>query len=202
MAPVEVGELTGLSKVPIPWEPIRAAVAAMESDSGAVVKPGQPVSLEIQVGAVQHAQPAQVQDELQKAITERLQGLGIEVADGQPGMLRIDYHEEPGRQLKVRRAVFPVPFGSGPTTTVPETVGLLQVGLYRRGQPQPVWSDQYRANAGLIIRGEPTAANVRNEMFKTICSHLRSLRLPTFIAGDPRGPRLPVVTDLERPGRL
>src|SRR5262249_53666981 len=99
LAPVREGEQEYLVNIPVPWSEIEAALKAMAAP--APLRRGQPVSVQVDMGALRLADPAQIQAEIGQALTDRFAADGIRVADNQPTVVYARYQEADGQTLRV-----------------------------------------------------------------------------------------------------
>ena len=86
----------------------------------------------------------------------------------------------------------------GPTnTTVVVTRIACQLSLLVKGQPEPVWMEQFVIEPSrLRFQGELSEQKARDMAFDSVKERLANLSLPYFISKDPTPVVLPVVTDL------
>lgn len=179
-------------KVAIPWNAIRPAVAAALEDKEAIIRPGQPMSLEFVIGQIRFSNPAEVTEQFTKLLTQRLTQDKYIVKPDQPIVLRVTYSEAAGGTKQV------VTRNRQPTgQSITETTSKIEIAILIRGQAQPVWKKSRQYGAGLFIEGEVSDAGARKDMFQRVVTELTGLRLPTYIPKAPQATALPVVTELK-----
>src|SRR5262249_5519453 len=71
LAPLREGEQDYLVRVPVPWPDIEAGLKAMTSPAPAPLRPGQAVTLQVEVGDLRLADPEQARVELRQVLTDR-----------------------------------------------------------------------------------------------------------------------------------
>jgi hypothetical protein len=195
-----------LQIVKLPWPKIDAALKALSSDVPAHVKPGQTVTLQIEVGAVRSGTPEQAKVELLKTVTERLEADGIKVADGQPVVISLRYSEEAGATLNevagggpgAPPGPGPGPFGGVATgKTVQGTKAFCDVAYKIAGSNTPFWFNRIDLDPRhIIVRGEASAAKAREATFGMLKSQLIQQPIPYFVPKDSTLATLPGVTQL------
>lgn len=79
--------------------------------------------------------------------------------------------------------------------SVTETLGTLDLAFQTRGIAEPIWKPSVHNDSGLILKGEPTDANVREEMFEDVEHFVGRLSLPTYIPRNPKLASLPIIVD-------
>ncbi len=96
-----------LRDIAVPWTALRQAVAALESDSPALVRPGQAVSLQVQVGNVRFASQEEVKQDLTQTAQQKLEESGVKLAVNQPLIVLIHYEEQDAGTAAVREGLNP-----------------------------------------------------------------------------------------------
>jgi WD40 repeat protein len=168
----------------LPWKTIDGALKAIEANTPAHVKPGQAVSLVVDVGNLRFGTPAQTREGIIKSLTERLKLEGIPVADGQATVLHIRYGEAAGEVLREYRSNGPMMgFGGTPTgRTVQATKALCSVAWELTGQKKPLWASQLDFDpSSLSIRGDASDAKAREAAFGVLQIRLAGVQFPYFI---------------------
>jgi len=198
LAVVGPPEARRLEIIPLPWAKVDAAQKAIEAKAPAHVRPGQAVSLKVEVGKVRFGTPAGTRDELIKALTERLDAEGIEVAEGKPTVLHVRYTEAAGETLQEMKGNGPLPgFGGGTPTgrTVQATKASCDLAWEVAASKKPLWSDHMDFDPrNLMVRGEASDAKAREAVFGMIRGGLAGKLLPYFIPKDAALATLPGVT--------
>ena len=174
-------EVRHLVVLETPWEAITASLKAIDAEAPAAVRPGQPVSLDIKIGKLQHGTKEETTAALTEALTERLAAAGIEIKEGQPTVLRVIYGEAAGDTLQESTRDRNNPFGAGTPTgrSVQATKAGLVVSWVRDKETKPLWTKNILVNPSfLIIRGDITAEKARTAMFEGLKNTLVSQPMP------------------------
>ncbi len=187
--------------VRVPWLTIRTALAALEKGEHVALRPGQAVSVAVDIGAVDFTTAQQASDELRKEIVERLEADGMQVAENQPIVLHARYFEEKGGTLKVvqqNSAKEIIATGKSAVETgqtVGETVGTLEISYGRIGAAQPFWHYAVHQGSTHVSMGPGPISDtsVRSDMFHFVIFQLKSQPIPTFVSEDPTVPTLPIM---------
>lgn len=189
--------------LPMPWQSIADALKAVDDEQKAIVRPGQPVTLQITIGKLQFGTPEETSAALTETLTERLASVGIEVQDGQATTLRVNYQESAGETL--RESVR----GQGPVVGGKElqaTNGKLSIAWVHapeeaKGKEKVVWSKDIAFNPqSLRVRAEDlNAEKARNITFGVVKLRLQAQPLPYFIPLDSKLAQLPGSTALGDP---
>ena len=106
-----------LQVVRLPWKQIDSALKALTTDEPAHLKPGQEVSLQIDVAQVRFGTPEKVKAELTAAMKQRLAANNLQVGEKKSTVLHVTYKEVDGRTLTKSTSPFPFagrPFPFGP----------------------------------------------------------------------------------------
>ncbi len=184
-----------LVSVEIPRQEIAAAAASLQSDTAALLKPGDTVQIEVEVGAIRFSDPAAVKAEMEKNIAQRLKAGGLRVGGGGRVVVAVKYSEGQGEDLRVVEGG-PGIFNQRATgQTVQETVGQLTARMTSGGRP--IWETAVkRGNPHHIMSQTVNDAAVRDEMFKNVNFLLRTMQLPYFVPADEKAVRLPILVSL------
>jgi hypothetical protein len=195
--------------VALPWAKIDAALKALESETPAHVRPGQSVSLKVEVGKVRFGTPADAKTSLEKALGERFEADGIHVADGQSLVLHLKYNEAEGERLEEMANKK----GTGPGSALPPLPGLgnavptgrsvqatratCELTLKADGNAKPLWSNQLDLDPkSLMIQGDATDSAARDAMFGMLTFQLLQQPIPYFLPKDDSVATLPGITEL------
>lgn len=179
-----------LAFLPIPWDRIDASLAAMNSDADAHLKPGDKISLEIQLGELRFGSTGETIGRLTKVFRERLEPDGIVLADDQPLILAVDYSESAGTTLSEDSR-------NGPNTTgrkVEATKTHLKMKVFSRGRDTPLWSHEFAHDPKIVTiigNAERNSASARDASFQQLLYALGSQPLPYFIPRDEMLSQLP-----------
>ncbi len=182
----------------IPWNEITASLKALAAGQTAAVKPGQPVSLEIKVGTLQHGTSEETAQALSEALTRRLAAVGIEVKPGQAAVLSVSYQEAAGKNLQESVHDLNNPLNKATTgRSVQTTRAELAVSWLRDKTAAPIWSKTIKVNPSvLVVQGEITPEKARAKMFEDLNNTLLSQPIPYFIPDDQKLAQLPGVTSV------
>lgn len=178
----------------IPWEEINHQTDAANLEEIALVKPGDPMSIEVQVFNVRFGNPQEVANALGISLTKRIEQSRFKVVQGQNVILKATYNEEQGEQKRVVQGPF---LGSDTGQRVNDSTGKLDIKIVKKDTGEVAWEQTITSNGGLFIEGEISDASVRNRMFKFIEARANQLALPTLIP-KPGSLQLPLETKLER----
>ncbi len=169
--------------VALPWPKVDASLKAIASKAPAHVRPGQPVTVKVDVDAVRFGNAEEVRKALTQTLTERLAAEGIPVANGQSVVLHARYGEAAGKTLNEMQGGGPLPgFGGTPTgRTVQATKAGCEIAWEVPGLGS-VWSDRIDFDpSNLMVRGEATDAKAREAAFGALRHSLNGLAIPYFI---------------------
>ena len=185
-----------LVAVRVPRPKIQRAVRSLESGAPALLKPGDGVSLKINVGEARFANKSEVERELRNALSERLTAGGLQVGDDQPTLLTVTYSESKGEKLRVIEGSS-VLRGRDTGQRVRETVVVLNAKMTRKGTSKTIWQTEVRKGNPRIIRtNQVNNAAVRRETFRRLKYLLSSMTVPSLVPADPEAPGLPIVKGL------
>lgn len=178
----------------IPWDEINRQTDAANLDEIALVRPGDPMSIEVQVFNVRFGNPQEVANALGTSLTKRIELSKFKVQQGQNVILKATYNEEQGEQKRVVQGPF---LGNETGQRVNDSKGKLDIKIVTKDKGEVAWEQTITSNGGLFIEGEISDASVRNRMFKFIEARVNQLALPTLIP-KPGSLQLPLETKLER----
>jgi hypothetical protein len=189
------GELT---KIAIPWEQIQQSLGGENWESLALVKPGDSLSVSVDVFNVRFAQPQEVANVIGTALTKRIERSKFKVGPDKEVILKAVYNEEQGANKRVVERRGFSPFGGRDTgMTVNDTKGKLEIKIVTKGKGEVVWEQTIYSDGGSTIKDDVSDAGVRKQMFDMLSYRVNQLALPTMIP-KPGGPLLPIVTDRSR----
>jgi len=185
--------------VPVPWETINKAAAALKAGAPAALTPGEEITVEVNVTEVQQWASADVVEPQITKLFERLcTSSGLVVAPEAELVLEVEYSERDGPVRKVT-PLPPDAMQLGPlvpgdqSPTMIDTVCVLHAELLREGQNDPLWECDYESPPSGLIKGSNQIA-IRKAAFEAVRDALRANGLPSFIAKDPDIPMLPVLS--------
>lgn len=186
-----------LEAVQLPMDRLSKSIAAMNSPKAAAhYKPGQSVSVQVDVQEVRFGDRETTRKQLEEAIAARLTKDGIKVAPGQPTTVFISYDEKAGGTAKVVEKTSPFDrVGRDTGKTVEDSRGIVVIELRVKGQDKPVWSTEDKASSARSFRGEVTDQVVRTSMFESMVGKIRELELPFFLPADNAVEALPIIDE-------
>ena len=165
-----------LAMVPLPWSTIDAGLKAMVSDAPAFVRPGQPVSVKLDIDPARYKPTEESRALLTKYLTDRLIADGIPTADGQPTVLHLNYGPEGDPASGLIRGV---------------------LNLEAEGVAAPLWSAPLDLQPPIpFLQGEPADSPANQDPFRQVVARLRRAPIPYFIPKDESIPRLPGTTEI------
>lgn len=173
----EVVTVPDLNLVRIPLDRIDQACRDL-SRAEAYVKPGQPVSLKIEVKATVVDTPEQAKAVLEKAFTERLRTVGIPVSAGQPTTLVIEY-----RELSALRE--------------PQTHPAVIEAKWDSGDGAALWSGKLNT---IVFEATPRTATPEKRR-DSVIEDLMQWQMPTHLFKESTLPALPLVLEVESQGQ-
>jgi len=194
------GSTEDIKVLEVPRDEIRRGVDAVTGAStsdDALLKPGQSVSVEVKVGAVEHSSLDDVRKALLDTATARLEQGGLVVSPGQPTVLSLNYGESTGDELRVVKGG--LGFGGKDTgQRVRETVGVLDAKLTLSGGKEVAWEESIKRGNPHHVQSETiNEETVRKAMFSQVQYPVSTLKIPYFIAGDGSTPTLPIEVSLD-----
>jgi len=185
---------------PVPWEHLDGAVAALKAGAPALLKPGDSVRLDIQVGQTRFSTPQEAEKQLRDAFTELCAASGIQVADGSRHVLSVQYSEAAGETREVvEGSRIPTPF-SKPRSTgqrLQETTCRLHARLALPDREEPLWETDYDSGRSYSVFGEATDAAMRKQVFDMMLFRLKQGSIPCFIPQEPGTASLPLISELK-----
>lgn len=197
-----------LTRMQIPRKEIDASLKALADGAPALLKPGQPVNLQITVGNLRGGSPEQTKSALEELIGKRLDADDIKVEEAsQPMLVKVQYGESAGETLQEftgdRRSAI---LGGGTPTgrTVQATQGVISITFVSRDKKRTYWTGNAEMNPRrLTIRqGEANDQAARDAMFDMLKYSISGQTTPYFIPEDSKLSMLPVLTELgEGPDR-
>lgn len=167
-----------LVKQTIPWQGIEETIGGEKFDEVALVKPGEALSVEVQVFNARFSNPQEVANVLGTALEKRVQKSNFKTSPNQPVLLQATYNEAQGEQ---KRIVEGFVFGRDTGQRVYDSTGHLEIKILTRDKKEVVWQQTIRSDGGSRIEGTINEASVREQMFKYVRSHVERLALPSFI---------------------
>ncbi len=195
LAPYREGETESLVSVPIPWSQLDPALKDLQKPDPAPLRPGQAVTVQVDVSSLRLGNPQQVEADLRQVLTDRLARDGIRVADGQPTVVYGKYQEVAGATLKVYEWGMMRP-QRDTGRTAEETKMALEVGIRGGADKGTLWRTYLSQGAGLIVSGQGTTLDVHRDTFERLKGAIKGVPFPYFIPADARTARLPLVSQL------
>ncbi len=184
-----------LVSVAVPRADIARTAQALAAGADALLKPGDSISVNVQMGKTRFAGVQQVQQTLFETVSKRLQAGGLSVAPGQPVTLNLYYSEKQGKELRVVQG--PGVFGRDTGQRVQETVVNVQAKMVRQGIDKPIWEKSIDyGNPHHIRSATVNDAAVRQATARLVEYVLSSMSIPYFVPADPQAMRLPVIKQL------
>ncbi len=199
------GSTEDIKVIDVPRDNIRLAVGAatgkgprgVTNSEDAILKPGQKVSISVNIGSIQYASKGEVEKTFFEAAKARLEEGGLVVADGQPTVLSLAYSEQAGQELRVVEGGLGI-LGKETGQRVQETVGSLAAKLTANNGAKVLWEET-------VKRGNPYHVNaetindevVRKSMFGQMQFLVQTMALPYYVSSDGSVPTLPLVTSLD-----
>jgi hypothetical protein len=197
----------------LPWKRIDASLAALETDAAALLKPGQAVSLEIEMGELRGGTVEATRDKLADGVAEALAERLIDLADDAPVKLVMKYREEKGEELEeIAGGGIPgLPAPGGPRPGFPGSVGtgrklnathiFCDLALRRSDKPTVLWTNSIDLNPRtLFIQGDFTDAAARESSLGQLARTLADQAFPYFIPSGEGLTTLPGLTKLPGSG--
>jgi hypothetical protein len=210
---VSTGSGIGLHRIQqavLPWRRINAALAAMEGNEPALLKPGQTVSLEIEMGELRGGTVESTRDVLAEAIAEALAERQIDLADNAPVVLVMKYSEEVGEELEeIARTggpggFLPPPGGPGAVGTgrkLKATQIHCDLALRRADKPAILWKSSVDLDPRFLsIHGDFSDAAARESSLRMAAHSLSRQAFPYFIPAGEGLTALPGMTKLPSAG--
>ena len=182
-----------LVSVRVPRAEIDAATKSLASGKQAWLRPGQRISLDVQVGQTRFSDAGSVKSSLEELLTKRFAEGGISVAPSQPTVLHAKYSEAAGSQLHV---VEGGPMRRDTGQRVQETIAVLEATIVAAGMTKPIWENKVSCSPRVSLSNVINDAVVRKEAFKGLEYSLSTMPIPFFVPADPNVARLPLLTPL------
>ena len=190
-----IGGKSGVSKITLLPLPANSSTLAqsLSGDSGveALLKPGQKVSLEVQVDKLRFGSPEETKKVLETMYRDMLDSAGIEITDDQPLVFKVTYSEAAGAQFQQ---------GFGANTGKPAVEGTKAlVNLeWTSDKTVSLWKHSFEYFPRTVsARGELNAENVRKSMFEQFRGFAFGQPLPYFLSTDKKT-ILPVIATIVR----
>ncbi|MCA9065590.1 MAG: hypothetical protein KDA96_21125, partial [Planctomycetaceae bacterium] len=179
----------------IPWDLIHASLNAMSDGNDALLRPGLPVRVEVNLGELRGDQQTTV-NMIQSAIQRRLARDEIPVAAQGAAVFRLKFAEAAGDTLPIYERQSPFDFrGRDTGQKMTEAKGTLVVELLIPGQETPIWRDVLQAISSRSFREDITEATVRDSMLSSLQAELNDLDFPYYIPKSDQLLALPIVID-------
>jgi hypothetical protein len=152
------GELQALA---IPWAPIKAALGQLQAATPALLRPGQPVSLEMEISPP-HRDTAQTRRVLREAWSHRLAQEGIPLAGNQPTRVQVKLTEREGAKPEKARAI-------------------VEMAMVSAERPEPLWRGRLFLFPSPRGQREGNATTTWTSLLEHLTLQMRNLDLPYFI---------------------
>lgn len=178
-----------LTLVPIPWDSIRASIAAAPNDASALLRNGGSVSVQVEVGALSHGDKAQTVAGLTESLTKRLADDGLTVAPNSAVTIYAHYSEKAGQMASSMR---------DRTKQVQTTNALIKVE-WRGSDGKAMRSLETTVNPSFVRVREFTAAAYREAMFEKAKTQLAACQFPYYIPSGSDHLTLPGLTIYQPP---
>ncbi len=188
-------DVAALEPLNIPTADIKASLAALaDRRAAAVLRPGQTVSLTVDLTGGSPDTAGQTSADLTRAMTDALTAAGLTVADGQPTVFHLTFAETAGTPVRVVQERSPFDARSRDAgQMVPSVDGRLTIEVRPdRGSGSAVWTQEIVGRSPPRLDGPADAAAVRAGMFKDVCGAVGEVVLPSFIPADPGLKPLPI----------
>ena len=161
---------------------------ALTSGQEALLKPGDTVSISVEVGDTRFADKAGVANQLQELLAKRLADGGLKVGPNSPLAMTLKYSESQGQQLKVTSGLGP--FAKQTGQTVQETLVVLDAKLFHQATKKVLWErTEKKGNPHMLSGTEVSDQAVRKQTFGMVQYLLSSMSLPYYVSADPKPPR-------------
>ncbi len=181
------GNGNDVAVIPIPWAKIEAAIVATEPASSALVTQGRRVKLAVAAQTTSPENQQAVVDQLKTAVRYRLASNGISESANEPTMLKINYTETIGEDLKLKS-------NTGVVTSIPKTDVKVIIDWIHDGET--LWTYVVRPSGpGSFYAEDVNQKKLRDEAFGQVLEILDVLNFPTRICRDEKL-RLPLQTGL------
>lgn len=180
-----VGGKSGVSKITLLPLPVNSSELA-QSLSGnnsveAILKPGQKVSLAVQVDKLRFGTPDETKKALETMYRNMLESAGFELTDGQPLVFTVTYTEAVGGQFKQG---FGPGIGAGGGQPVEGTKALVNLE-WTSDKTMSLWKHSFEYFPTTVsARSQLTPENVRASMFEQFQRYAFGQPLPYFLSTD------------------
>ena len=180
-----VGGKSGVSKIkllPLPESSSELAQSLSGNNSvEAILKPGQKVSLAVQVDKLRFGTPDETKKALETLYRNMLESAGFEIADDQPLVFTVTYTEAAGGQFKKG---FGPAVGAGGGQPVEGTKALVNLE-WTSDKTMSLWKHSFEYFPQTVsARGQLTPENVRASMFEQLQRFAFGQPLPYFLSTD------------------
>ena len=190
-----IGGKTGVSKItllPLPASSLSLAQSLSANNSvEALLKPGQKVSLVVQVDKLRFGTPEETKKVLETMYRDMLDSAGFELADDQPLEFKVTYNEAAGAQFQQ---------GFVPNAGKPGVEGTKAlVNLeWVSNKTDSLWKHSFEYFPRTVsARGELNPENVRTSMFEQFQRFALGQPLPYFLSTDKKT-MLPAIATIVR----
>jgi hypothetical protein len=187
-----------LEVITLPWPQIDASLKAAQSESPAILRPGDSIGLKFYIEKLRGSSAQEVQAELAKALTASLEAQGMRVADGQTVVLHVRYNEEEtGSPLYARKLGERFDFRNPTGPAYHATKFKAELALTSGNPNKPIWTEELAASYAPfgLVQGEVSDKSIRDGGFATFLrSAIPSVTIPFFIPKDTKLSMLPGVT--------
>lgn len=193
-----VGGKSGVSKItllPLPANSSELAQSLSGNNSvESLLKPGQKVSLAVQVDKLRFGTPDETKKALETMYRNMLESAGFELADDQPQVFTVTYTEAVGGQFKQG---FGLGVGAGGGQPVDGTKALVSLE-WTSNKSESLWKHSFEYFPHTVsTRGQLTAENVRQSMFEQLQRFAFGQPLPYFLSTDKKT-MLPAIATVVR----
>jgi len=203
----------------LPLDPLRGTQQLLAKTDAGWVRPGQAVSLAIDVESVRFSSEEKVAKELRTILEQRLRVAGLTVAQNQPATLQVVYNEKPGVVMEVTdidldfsslwsRRVSQEEIERERQKYKSKKVRATDIAvklLWRTSDGRrTLWSYELEHRQSFAyFKGEPNEAKARDDSFQTFRKKLLRVLIPYFVPRDETKAVLPMSVDLSpTSGRL
>ena len=189
-----------LITVPLPEKEIMDSLAAYNSKTTAILGSGTKVSIDINVGNIKFGKADEVKEVLHEVLQQRLESDGLEVADDQPLVFKIEYQEQAGNKLQMTKRGAPAPgnpLGRTATgETLQSTAAEFKISWIDKSTKRTIWSKEVLVNPRFLILRNATEQEAREKMFEGLQNRLMGELIPYFIPTEKGLSMLPGETQL------
>ncbi|MFG0332797.1 MAG: WD40 repeat domain-containing protein, partial [Maioricimonas sp. JB049] len=173
-----------------------ATIAGVAADEEALLKPGMPVSIEVDAQQVRFGTPEETAEGLKETLARKLEQDGFLVEEGQPVVLKVAYREGSAGTFTQRQGLNPL--RAEPTGKSIEGT-MAAIALEWRANKRKLWEDSFEYKPRILfIRGkELTDEAARDQMFKSLGAQLAGRPIAYYVSADGRR-QLPVTVEIPR----